>query len=173
VTAVSGRAARRGPGLLRIAALRWLAAELIPFGCLVGGLALAREVRPAAAAGYILALFAGTPLTIFYLYKVLGSAAAWVWAIAPLMIGSTVIGGILFGNSEVHTSQHPSGTRVVVTGTWWIVVAALAVVLALAVAGAIANGERWIARHAGNLPRTKFEKYARSRGTLARLWLTR
>lgn len=173
MTVGSSRDFRRGTDLLRIRAVRWLIAELIPFGCLVGGLALTREGLPVAAFGYTLALVGSTPLTIWYLYKVLGSAVAWVGAIAPLMICSTVIGGILFGNSLVYDNQHPNATRVVVTGIWWMVVVALAAVLALTVAAAIVNGERWITRNAGNLPRSKLERYARPRGTLARLWLPR
>jgi hypothetical protein len=51
--------------------------------------------------------------------------------------------------------------------------ACLAVALALTVAAAVRNGERWIERNQYNLPRDKLETYIRSRGTLARLWLPR
>ncbi len=45
--------------------------------------------------------------------------------------------------------------------------------LAVIVALAVANGERWMRHNGCNLPRNKFEAYARPRGTLARLWLPR
>ena len=45
--------------------------------------------------------------------------------------------------------------------------------LAAVVALVAANGERWTRHNGRNLPRNKFEAYARSRSTLAWLWLPR
>jgi hypothetical protein len=173
VTSPSEQAQRPGPTFLRVRAIRWLIAELVPFSCLAIGLAIAREWRPVAALGFVIAVLAGAPLTIFYLFKILGAAAAWIWPIILLVIGNTLIGGFIFVNSTVRDNRHPNGVKIAITETWWMIAAGLVVLLALTVAAAIANGERWIRRNRLNLPRNKFEAYARSRGTLAKLWLPR
>jgi hypothetical protein len=42
MSAVLDRPARPGRTILRVAAVRWLVAELIPFGCLAAGFVIAR-----------------------------------------------------------------------------------------------------------------------------------
>jgi hypothetical protein len=68
--------ARPGPTILRVPAVRWMTAELVPFGCLAIGFAIAREWRPTIALGYLIALFGMPVLTAFYLYKVLAPRSA-------------------------------------------------------------------------------------------------
>jgi hypothetical protein len=69
--------------------------------------------------------------------------------------------------------QDPVGTKIEATSSWLIAAACLAAMVAGIVAAAIVNGERWMRHHRSNLPCNKFEAYARSRRTLAWLWLPR
>jgi hypothetical protein len=120
--------------LLRVAAARWLIAELIPFGCLFGGLMLAREWTTAAGEpiGLALALAGGTLLTVSYLYKVQGTAAAWVVPVFVLMVASTIFGNVILGH----------GNQLVITSPYWLAWGLLLCVTALSVALAVINGER-------------------------------
>jgi hypothetical protein len=174
MNAVSELPARPGPTILRIPAVRWMTAELVPFGCLAIGFAIAREWRPVIALGYLIVLF-GTPiLTAFYLYKMLGAAIGWAVPLIPLSIATTWVGGVTFVGSAISRSpQDPGGTKVEATPSWLIAAACLAAIIAGIVAAAIVNGERWMRHNRYHLPRNKFEAYARSRGTLAWLWLPR
>lgn len=173
MTAASRRAQRTG-AILRIAPVRWLIAELIPFGCLAAGLLVLRAWHPVVVLGGLLATFGNFTLCVFYLYKVLGTALGWLLATFPLIIANVGIGSVTIARTATTVSaQHPNGVKVLATTSWWIAGACLAVALAVTVALAVANGERWIRHNGGNLPRNKFEAYVRPRGTLARLWLPR
>lgn len=166
--------ARPGPTVLRVPAVRWMIAELVPFGCLAIGFAIAREWRPVIALGYLIALFGMPVLTAFYLYKVLGAAIGWVVPLIPLSIATTWAGAVTIGGSAIgRSAQDPGGTTIEATTSWLIATACLAAMVACIVAAAILNGERWMRHNRYNLPRNKFEAYARSRGTLAWLWLPR
>jgi hypothetical protein len=171
VTSAPGRAERPGLTFLRIPAIRWLIAELIPFGCLAVGFTIINVWPAGGFLGFAIAVFAGIPATVLYLYKVLGAAIAWVWPIMVLMLASTFVGGVIFAGSTMIRPGH--GTKVVITSTWWLIGECLALLLALTVAAAIANGERWMRRNRSSLPRNEFETFAKPRGTLARLWLPR
>jgi len=174
MNAVSELPGRPGPTLLRVPAVRWMTAELVPFACLAIGFAIAREWRPVIALGYLIVLF-GTPiLTAFYLYKVLGSAIGWVVSLIPLSIAATWIGEVIVVGGVISRSPHNhGGTKIVATTSWLVAAACLAALIAGIVAAAVVNGERWMRRNRANLPRNKLEAYARSRGTLAWLWLPR
>jgi hypothetical protein len=166
--------ARPGPTILRVPAVRWMVAELVPFGCLAIGFAIAREWRPVIALGYLIALFGMPVLTAFYLYKVLCAAIGWVVPLIPLSIATTWAGAVTIVGSAIGRSpQDPGGTTIEATTSWLIAIACLAAIVAGIVAAAILNGERWMRHNRNNLPRNKFEAYAQSRGTLAWLWLPR
>ena len=168
------RRARPGRTILRIAPVRWLVAELIPFGCLTVGLLIVRAWHPVIILGGLLATFGNFTLCVFYLYKVLGTAAGWLLATFPLIIANVGVGSVTIADTATTvSSQHPDGVKVLATTSWWIAGACLAVALAVTVALAVASGERWMRHNRCNLPRNKFEAYARSRGTLAWLWLPR
>jgi hypothetical protein len=174
MNAVINQCARPGPTVLRMAPARWLVAELIPFACLTLGLTIAREWRPGIAIGYLVALFGTYTLSILYLYKVLGTAVGWCLSLFPLIVALIWVGGVtVVGSATTQRPQHPAGTKIVATSSWWIAGTCLATALAVAVIVAIINGERWMRRNQNNLPRNRFEAYARSRGTLAHLWLPR
>ena len=173
MTSAARRAEQPGPTFLRYKAIRWLIAELIPFGCLAVGFTIIRAWPPAGFLGVLIAIFGTPTATIFYLYKVLGASALWILPLIVLVLPSVFVGGVIFaGPNFLHNSN---GTKVelVVTSTWWLVGGCLAVLLALTVAAAVVNGERWMRRNRFNLPRNQFEAFVRSRGTLARLWLPR
>jgi hypothetical protein len=165
---VTSTPGRPGPTVLRIRAVRWLAAELIPFGFLAIGVLIFWRWWPGATLGFLIAVIAGVPLTVLFLYKVLGAAVAWIWPIVLVTLASTS-----FNAAAIHAAVSPpkTGTKVVVTSTWWLVGCGLAIVLAIIVALAAGSGERWLRRNRAGLPRNKFEAFARSRGTMARLWL--
>jgi hypothetical protein len=172
MSAVLDRSAQPGRTILRIPAVRWLLAELIPFGFLAAGFLIAREWRPVIALGFALASFGNYAALTFYLYRVLGVAAGWVAALFPLIIANVAVGAVAFvGSATSQSPEHPGGVKIIATSSWWIAMACLAFILAVAVAAAVANGERWIQRNRSDLPRNKFERYVRSRGTLARIWL--
>jgi hypothetical protein len=174
MNAVINRTADARPTVLRIAAVRWLVAELIPFACLTVGLTMAREWRPVMAIGYLVALFGTYILSILYLYKVLGTAAGWCLSLFPLIVAIIWVGSVtIVGSATTQGPQHPTGAKIIATRSWWIAATCLAVTFAFAIMAAIVSGERWMRRNQHNLPRNKFEAYVRSRGTLARLWLPR
>jgi hypothetical protein len=166
---VPPRSNRLGRTILRIAPMRYLIAELITFGCLFAGMILAREWRPVGIpVGTLTAFLGGTLVTIYYLYKVLGSSAGWVLPLTLLMLGNAVLGNMVIGNGTVYDAAHPRGTHLVITGTYWITWGALLGAIAVTVALAAASGERWTRRHP---PGDRFEALARPRGRLAGLWL--
>lgn len=171
MTGAPGQTRRPGPTLLRVPAIRWLIAELIPFACLAVGLTIINVWHAGGFLGFIIAVICGIPFTVVYLYKVLGAAMAWTWPITVLMLATTIVAGVIFDGSILVRGAH--GTKVVLTGTWWLIGGCLAFLLALTVAAAIVNGERWVRRNWSSLPRNQFETFARPRGTLARLWLPR
>jgi hypothetical protein len=153
-------------GSLRFAAARWLIAEVIPFGFLAGGLALAREAGSAGrGVGFILAFIGGSVLTVFYLYKVLGAAIGWTVPIVVLMISGTLIGNIVVvGYFSLEGTRYAGGTH---QGAYRIAFTVVLVALAIVVALAVVNGERWLRSNRGTLPTDKFNAYKRSRGTMA------
>ena len=156
--------------ILRMAPVRWLVAELIPFVGLTLGLMTAREWHPIMAVGYFIALFGTYTLSILYLYKVIGTAVGWCLSLFPLIVANIWVGGVtIVGSATAQGSPHSAGTKIVATTSWWIAGTCLGAALAVTVAAAIINGERWMRR---NLPRNKFAAYAQSRGALTRLWLT-
>jgi hypothetical protein len=174
MNAVISRTARHGPTVLRIAPMRWLVAELIPFACLSLGLTIAREWRPVMAIGYLVALFGTYTLSLIYLYKVIGTAVGWCLSLLPFIAALMWVGGVtVVGSATTQSSQNSTEVKIVATSSWWIAGICLAVVLALIVMAAIVNGEHWMRRNWRNLPRNKYEAYVRSRGTLARIWLPR
>ena len=163
MNAVSEFPARPGPTILRVPAVRWMTAELVPFGCLAIGFAIAREWRPVIALGYLIALFGMPILTAFYLYKILGAAIGWVVPLIPLSIATTWAGAVTI----------VGGTKIEASTSWLIAAGCLAAMVAGIVVAAVASGERWMRRNRFSLPHSKLEAYARSRGTLAWLWLPR
>jgi hypothetical protein len=174
MTAVLDRPARPGGTILRIAAVRWLIAGLIPFGCLAAGLGIAWAWPPVILLGFLLASFGNYTACVFYLYKILGTAIGWVMATFPLIMANVAVGSVtIVGSATTRSPQHPDGVKTIATPAWQLASACLAVTLAAVVASAVANGERWSQRNRSSLPRNKFEAYVRSRGTLARLWLPR
>lgn len=175
MTATLARPARPGGTILRVAAVRWTVAELIPFGCIAAGLLIIRAWPPVVVVGGLLATFGNYAACVFYLYKVLGAATGWVLATFPLIIANVAVGSVTISGTAGTdpTPQHPLGVKTIATTSWWIAGACLAVALAVTVAFAAANGERWIRHNRHNLPRNKFEAYVRSRGALAWLWLPR
>jgi hypothetical protein len=144
------RAARRATASLslprRIAAamrdkpcaVRWLVAELIPFGCLFIGMLLVPAVAPV---GFILALFGGVILTVWYLNWVQGTHAAWVLPLIGLMLPATIVGTSIFGHAV------SKGEPLVVTPAYWQAFGGLLAALAVTVALAIVNGERHHGRY--------------------------
>lgn len=172
MSSVSGRPDQPGRTVLRIAAIRWLIAELLPFGCLAIGFVIAREWRPVVATGFAFAIFGGFVLSIFYLCKVLGAAVGWVLAIFPQFVGIAWAGAVtLVGSAVSQSPQHPAGVKIVATSSWWIAGACLAATLGVTVAGAVLTGERWLQRGGRALPLKKWETLGRARGSLAWLWL--
>ncbi|HEX6522311.1 MAG TPA: hypothetical protein VF070_20240 [Streptosporangiaceae bacterium] len=152
--------------------MRWFIAELMPFGCIAAGFAIAGAWHPILVLGYMLAVFGSYILSLIYLYKVLGAAIGWVLALVPQIVGITGIGAVVIVGSATTTSpQHPGGVKTLPTSSWWIAGACLAVTLAVTVIAAVINGERWLQRNRHHLPRNKFEAFGHPRGTLARLWL--
>src|SRR5215472_2498804 len=104
-------AVRREPGrtILRIAPVRWLVAELIPFGCLFGGLGLAR-LRPVGTPfGVLIALIGGVVFTFYYLYRVLGGASPWVVPLLVVHLPTAFLGLLIFG---IERNQNGDPVRV-------------------------------------------------------------
>jgi hypothetical protein len=173
MNATSQHAARPGPAILRVAAVRWLTAELIPFGCLAIGLMIAREWEPLGIAGYGLAVFGSWALCVVYFYRVLGAAGGWIAALFPLIVGNVWVGAVTIAGSAMRGYPGRPGVKIVATSSWWIAMGCLAVALAVTITAAVLNGQRWTRRNRYNLPPNKFEAYTRTRGNLARLWLSR
>jgi hypothetical protein len=145
--------------VLRIGVVRWIVAEAIPFACVFIGALIGKLGTAGSVIGVLLALFGGTILTIYYLYKVVGASAGWAIPLVLLLLPSTILGTIIFGHYTVTDAQHPNGTHLVVTGTYWAVWGVLLGAVAIVVTLAVVTGERWRRRHpAGTRP---------SRGSLA------
>jgi hypothetical protein len=171
VNVTSQPATRPGPAILRVAAVRWLTAELIPFGGLAIGFMIARGWEPVGIAGYGLAVFGGWALCVLYFYRVLGAAGGWVAALFPLIIGNVWAGAVTIAGSATRGYPGQPHVKIIATSSWRIATACLGVALAVTVIGAVLNGERWTRRNRYNLPRSKSRSYSRTRGNLARLWL--
>jgi hypothetical protein len=165
---------RSGRTILRFAAVRWLVAILIPASCLIGGLMLGREVKPAGVViGMLFALFGCPVFTTFYLYKVLGASSVWVLPLILLDIPGTIVGSLILINRTFTNDHHPGRSQLIITGTYWIAWASILAMMAVTIILAIINGEQWMRNNRDSLPRNKFEAYARSRGSLAaRLWIS-
>lgn len=115
-------------------ALRWLAAELIPFGCVFVGMVL--TWAGAGPAGFILGVFAGIPLTIWYLNWVQDTHGAWVFPLLAFMLPAVYVGMIIFSHSS-----ESDGNPLVVTPAYWEAFGGILVALAVTVALAVVNGE--------------------------------
>jgi hypothetical protein len=125
--------------ILRVAPLRWLIAELIPFGFLAIGVLPGTAWHPIAGILILISLFAGAPFSFIYLFKVHGASAGWVLPIIVVYLGSLVVCSIAVGEGQ-------SSTPIVVTSIWLITIAVLLTVLAVTIAGSVVTGERWV-RH--------------------------
>lgn len=126
-------------------AVRWLVAELIPFGCLfLGLLVIWAGVAPV---GFFLAFLGGTVLTIWYLNWVQDTHGAWALPLLFLLLPATYVGDSIFGHPIVHNGYDPTATSLVVTPAYWQAFAGLLAALAVAVALAVANGERHRGRY--------------------------
>jgi hypothetical protein len=132
---------RRAAAVIRAwpRALRWLVAELIPFGCLFLGLLLVHV--GAGPVGFIVALFGGVILTVWYLNWVQDTHAAWVLPLIGLMLPATIVGISIFGHAV------SKGAPLVVTPAYWQAFAGLLAAVAVTVALAITNGERHRGRY--------------------------
>ena len=164
-------ATRPGPAILRVAAVRWLTAELIPFGCLAIGFMITRAWEPLGIVGYGLAVFGSWALCVIYFYRVLGAAGGWVAALFPLIIGNVWAGAVTIVGSATRGYPGQPHVKIIATSSWWIATACLAVALAVTIMAAVLSGERWTRRNRYNLPRSKSGSYSRTRDNLARLWL--
>jgi hypothetical protein len=163
------RTSRPVGALFRFAPARYLIAELIPFGFILMALLLAREFRTiGAAVGFSIAFIGGTFVTTYYLYKVLGSSAAWCFPLVLLMYAQTDLASTILGIGIVYDAAHPHGTRPVATGTDWLAWGSALGAIAVLVALAAATGERWTRRHQ---PRDRLDATSRVRGGMAWLWL--
>ena len=120
-------------------AMRWLVAELIPFGCLFAGLLVIWAGVPPV--GFFLAFLGGTVLTVWYLNWVQDTHAAWVFPLLFLLLPATIVGDCIFG--------HPISRDqpLVVTPAYWQAFAGLLAAMAVTVALAVANGERHHGRY--------------------------
>lgn len=125
-------------------AVRWLVAELIPFGCLFIGLLLIPAVAPV---GFLLAFLGGVILTAWYLNWVQDTHAAWVFPLIGLMLPATIVGDSIFGHPIVHHGYDPTPASLVVTPAYWQAFGGLLAALAVTVALAIVNGERHHGRY--------------------------
>ncbi len=160
-TDLSGVTHRACRAMLRLAWARWLIAELIPFGFLAAGLAVARAGAPLHLAGSVLATFANWAVCIVYFYRVLGSAAGWVTALFPLIVANAWAGAVTFARDGTGAAS----PRLALASV-------LALALAVAAGAAVRNGERWARRSRGRChPGRTFEAYSWSRGALTGLWL--
>jgi len=119
--------------------LRWLVAELIPFGCVFVSMFL--TWAGAAPVGFILGIFVGIHLTVVYLNWVEDTHGAWGLPLIGLMFPAVYVGEFLFGNAV------SKGEPLVVTPAYWQAFGGLLAALALTVALAIVNGERHHGRY--------------------------
>jgi hypothetical protein len=132
--------------ILRVALLRWLIAELIPFGFLAIGVLPGAAWHPIAgifvAISLFASLFVGMPFSFIYLYKVHGTSAGWALPLILVYLCSLVMCVIATGQG-----QTDNGSRVVVTGALLIATAVLLTLLAVMIAGSVVTGERWVRRN--------------------------
>lgn len=135
--------------LLRIGAVRWAVAEAIPLGCIFIGMLLLHEPVTVAGhmLGFFLALMGGTVCTVYYLYKVVGSSGGWTIPLILLNIPATFLGSFIFEDDPVTAAQDPGITPLIITGTYWLVWGCLLGAIAIVVALAVVNGERWMSRN--------------------------
>jgi hypothetical protein len=120
--------------------LRWLVAELIPFGSVFFGMLL--TWAGVAPAGFILGFFGGVTLTVWYLNWVQDTHAVWVFPLIGLMLPAVYVGEIIFGHSATS-----GGEPIVVTPPYWQAFGGLLAAVAVTVALAVANGERHHGRY--------------------------
>jgi len=120
-------------------AVRWLVAELIPFGCLFAGLLLIWAGVPPV--GFFLAFLGGTVLTVWYLNWVQDTHAAWVIPLLFLMLPAAFVGDCIFGRVSSR------GEPLVVTPAYWQAFGGLLAALAVTVALAVVNCERHRGRY--------------------------
>jgi hypothetical protein len=161
--------------ILRVAPLRWLIAELIPFGFLAIGVLPGAAWHPIAgifvAISLFASLFVGMPFSFIYLYKVHGTSAGWALPIILVYLCSLVMCVIATGQG-----QTDNGSRVVVTGALLIATAVLLTLLAVMIAGSVVTGERWVRRNqlkiAPNEATSRVLPYG-NRGISSWMWLPR
>jgi hypothetical protein len=157
--------------ILRVAPLRWLIAELIPFGFLVIGVLPGTAWHRIAGITVPISLFVGVPFSFLYLYKVHGTSSGWILPLAFVYICSLPMCGIATGEW-----QSDNGSSVVVTGTLLIAIAVLLTVLALVIAASVLTGERWVRRNqlkiAPNEAISRVLPYG-DRGIWSWMWLPR
>jgi hypothetical protein len=155
--------------LMRIMPVRILIAELIPFGCLFGGLGLARAETVGtvicAVIGSMLALIGPIVATLYYLYRVLGASSLWCIPLIALNLPAAALGFFIFG-LEKSANQDGVSTPVVVTSTYWLAWGPLLGLIAVVALLAAVSGERWAQRHP---PRSEFSKF-NPRGGLGWRW---
>ena len=139
----------RAAGVMRAwpRVLRWLVAELIPFGCLFIGMLLIRV--GVAPVGFLLSLVGIPVLTFWYLNWVQDTHAVWVFPLIGLAIPGTIVGDSVFGHAISH------GKPLIVTPAYWQAFGGLLAALAVVVALAIANGERHRGRYSYVAERTR------------------
>lgn len=119
--------------------VRWLAAELIPFGCVFAALLL--TWAGAGPVGFIVGLVGGIILTTWYLNWVQDSHPLWSLPLIGLVLPAVYVGDLIFG----HTTSH--GEPLVVTPAYWQALGGLLAALAVMVALAVVNGERHRGRY--------------------------
>lgn len=159
----------RAQALFRIAPVRYLVAELIPFGCVFLCILLTWAYKPVGApVGAIIELIGGSVGTIYYLYKVLGSSAGWAIPFLLLVLASTYLTFTVMGDYRLYDNAHSQGTPVLATGADWLAWGSALGTIAVMTALAAATGERWSRRHQ---PRDRLDAISRVRGGLAWLWL--
>ena len=125
-------------------AVRWLVAELIPFGCLFIGMLV---IPAAAPVGFLLAFPGGLILTAWYLNWVEDTHGAWVFPLIGLMLPAVCVGDCIFGHPIVRHGYDPAPASLVVTPAYWQAFGGLLAALAVTVALAIVNGERHHGRY--------------------------
>jgi hypothetical protein len=132
---------RRAAGVMRDwpAAVRWLVAELTPFGCLFIGLLLVwARLGPV---GFVWALVVSPVVTLWYLNWVQDTHPAWIFPLLAVLIPTAYIGYSIVGHVESR------GRPLVVTPAYWQAFGGLLAALAVTVALAVANGERHRGRY--------------------------
>lgn len=145
----------RGPGTRRLQArvvaamgdkpraVRWLVAELIPFGWLAVAMLLIWAGAPPL--GFVLGIFVAVPMTVVYLNWVQQISSIWVFPLIGLMLPATYLEDIILDNPAVqsgHAWYDSSSGSLIVTPAYWQALGGLLVALAVTVALACASGDR-------------------------------